>query len=685
MTTQSLLRSSRSAFAAVVVLLVVTVLPLHVPAVQGAEPAVPAKKSADGTPSLTSRGHGRGVLRTVGAARTASRHILVQLHPHTDEMRFLQDAHAQGLRRLSRVYGTTWLRMAVPAGANPAQAAAAARTLPGVLRATLDSVVTINDQIPPRDPIYKDDDDPSTKPCDPLLEICDPWTLVDQWGLFKVEAETGWVVQLGGPGVVIAILDSGIDLDHDDLWAKLWTNPGEVPDNGIDDDGNGLVDDVHGADFAGSNVGGLFDDPGFQDGNPDVPMGGTWVLDATATFGIRFVGDAAAGDGDDNNLDGLIDIGVTHGTFVAGIAGAMTDNVNPQTLQAEGMAGACWHCKLMPVRMINAEGWAFGSDAASAIYYAVNMGAHVINISWGIDLSGADPSEVEAIQVIADAIDFAANRGVIVVAAAGNSGTAGLHFPAIMKNTIAVGSSNWLDRRSAFSSHAVPAEIPDNGLDDDGNGWVDDVLDVVAPGELIWSTAVLSAYDSLLYELLGLPGLEPGTDTYGAADGTSFSTPLVSGYVGLLLSQNPGATLRQVRQAIRASARDILDPQGVGASLVGYDAYSGFGRLRMVVTTLTPEPNAPPVANAGPDQAVFVKGKADASTVTLDASGSHDPDGTLVSYQWLENGAQIATGKTTAVSLGIGSHTITLRVTDDDQVSSEDQLTVDVKKRGGKK
>jgi hypothetical protein len=71
--------------------------------------------------------------------------------------------------------------------------------------------------------------------------------------------------------------------------------------------------------------------------------------------------------------------------------------------------------------------------------------------------------------------------------------------------------------------------------------------------------------------------------------------------------------------------------------------------------------------------------------VTLDASGSHDPDGTLVSYQWLENGAQIATGKTTAVSLGIGSHTITLRVTDDDQASSEDQVTVEVNQRGGRK
>ena len=680
MAERSLSRPSGSAFV-LVVLLVAAVVLLHFPAVEGAEPIAPPRGSADGSASPIARGHGRGVTRMVGVARTATRHILVQLHPRADERRFLQDAGAQGLRRLSRVYGTTWLRMAIPAGANPAQAATAARTLPGVLRATLDPVVTINDQIPPRDPIYKDDDDPTTKPCDPFLEVCDPWTLVDQWGLFKVEAETGWAVTRGSQAVVIAILDSGMDLDHDDLVAKLWTNPGEIPGNGIDDDGNGIVDDVHGANFAGSNVGGLLDDPGSQDGNPDIPTGGTWVEDLTAIFGIRFVGNPAAGDGDDNNFDGLIDIGVTHGTMVAGIVGAMTDNpVSPGALEFEGMAGACWHCKLMPVRLINAEGWAFGSDAAAAILYATNMGAHVINISWGIDLAGASPADLQAIQVIADAIDIAANRGVIVVAAAGNSGTAGLHFPAIMKNTIAVGSSDWLDRRSEFSSYAVAAEIPDNGIDDDGNGFVDDVLDVVAPGELIWSTAVLSAYDALLYELLGLPGLEPGKDTYGAADGTSFATPLVSGYVGLLLSQNPGATLHQVRQIIRSNARDIL------AS--GYDAHSGFGRLRMVVPTLTPQPNELPVANAGPDQVVAIKGKAVTATVTLDGSVSRDPDGTIVSYQWFENGTDgtpIATGSTVSVNLGIGSHTITLRVTDDDQASSEDQVIIEVTKRGGKR
>ena len=628
----------------------------------------------------------RGALAQGPRARAGTRHILVQLHPHADEAPFLRDARGHGLRKLGRVHGSRWTRMAIPAGADPHAAAAAARTMPGVLRATLDPVVSINDQIPPRDPLYKNDDDPSTKPCDPFVQVCDPFDLVDQWGLFTVEAERGWIVQRGRPEIIIAILDSGVDLDHDDLRGKIWSNPRDIPGNGIDDDSNGIVDDVHGADFSGSNVGGPSDVPGSVDGNPDIPTGGEWVIDPAAwPFGIRFAGDAAVGDGIDNNVDGLIDIGVTHGTMAAGIAAAATDAINPETGQFEGMAGACWHCRIMPVRLINAEGWAFGSDAAAAISYAAHMGAHVINISWGFDLTSATPADLESLQIIADAIDDAASRGVIVVAAAGNSGTAGLHFPAVMRSVIAVGSSNWLDRRSAFSSHAMPAEVPDNGLDDDGNGWVDDVLDVVAPGELIWSTAVVSAYEALLYDALGIPGVAPGTDTYAAADGTSFATPLVSGYVGLILSQNPGATPRQVREVIRAHAVDILDPNGTGASLTGYDRYSGFGRLRLVVPTLASEPNESPVASAGPDQTVFVKGKAVAATVTLDASGSRDPDGALVSFQWLADGVALASGRTASVNLGLGTHAITLRVTDDDNATAEDQVTINVARRGGKR
>ena len=667
MTERPLVRFSGRFLTALLVLLVVTVQLLPLRAVEGAEPVLPPSAGdADGSPASGAKAHGRGATGTAAAARTARRHILVQLHPRASEQRFLQDARAHGLRWRGRVYGTRWLTMTIPAGANPEQAAAAARTVPGVLRATLDPVVSID--VSPRDPIYRDDDDPSTKPCDPFVTVCDPWDFVDQWGLFKVEAEGAWAVQRGTPGVVIAILDSGVDLDHDDLWANIWTNPGEIP-NGIDDDGNGIVDDLHGANFVGNHDGNLLEGPAPEDGSPDIPNEGSWVADSTSWLGIRFEGHPAVGDALDNNFDGLIDIGVSHGTMVAGIAGAMTDNINPNTAQFEGMAGACWHCTLMPVRLINAEGWAFGSDAASAIHYATAMGAHVINISWGIDLTAASPAVTEAIQVLADAIDFAVSRGVIVVAAAGNRGTAGLHFPARMENTIAVGSANWLDRRSSFSSYA-------------GAG---DVLDVIAPGEWIWSTAVLSAYDALLYELLGMPGFEPGTDTYGVADGTSFAAPLVSGYVGLILSQNPGATLGQVREVIRSSAVDILDPNGVGASLVGYDPYSGFGRLRMIVPTLTAVPNASPVADAGPDQTVYLKGKAGVATVTLDGSGSYDPDGTSISHEWLLDDQLIATGRTASVNLELGSHTITLRVTDDGQASSEDQVVVDVSKRGGKK
>ena len=89
-----------------------------------------------------------------------------------------------------------------------------------------------------------------------------------------------------------------------------------------------------------------------------------------------------------------MDIGVFHGTTVAGIVAAMTDNILVETGSYEGFAGTCWHCKLMPLRIINAEGDAFGSDAAEAIYYAVDNGARIINASWGIPPGAATQAEL---------------------------------------------------------------------------------------------------------------------------------------------------------------------------------------------------------------------------------------------------------------------------------------------------
>ena len=105
----------------------------------------------------------------------------------------------------------------------------------------------------------------------------------------------------------------------------------------------------------------------------------------------------------------------------------------------------------------------------------------------------------------------------------------------------------------------------------------------------------------------------------------------------------------------------------------------------MVVPTLTPQPNERPIADAGPDQTVWVKGKATTAEITLDASGSRDTDGTVVSFQWLDDGVPIATGRVVTVSLPLGTHAITLLVTDDDQATAEDTVQVQVAKRGGKK
>ena len=83
----------------------------------------------------------------------------------------------------------------------------------------------------------------------------------------------------------------------------------------------------------------------------------------------------------------------------------------------------------------------------------------------------------------------------------------------------------------------------------------------------------------------------PGLDAYeNVSQGTSFAAPLVSGYIGLLLSRHPDATFDQLRQVVRSYAVDILDPEGVGSNLVGYDQYTGFGRLRMVIPENLPAP-----------------------------------------------------------------------------------------------
>ena len=230
----------------------------------------------------------------------------------------------------------------------------------------------------------------------------------EQWNLPLMKLPQAWAIEKGDRNVVIAIIDSGIDYRHDDLAPKAWINPGEVPENGLDDDGNGYVDDVYGWDFT------------------DAPN-------------LQAEGDYLEGDNEPIDEKG-------HGTHVAGIAGAMPDN-------GIGVAGVAWECPLMAIRAglsLGGSSRMQDDDSAAAIVYAVDNGASVINMSWG--------SERRSF-VIQDAIDYAYARGAVLVAAAGNSQKPAAIFPAAYRKVIAVASTEQNQQRFYQSNFGASIDI----------------------------------------------------------------------------------------------------------------------------------------------------------------------------------------------------------------------------------
>lgn len=145
-----------------------------------------------------------------------------------------------------------------------------------------------------------------------------------------IDAANGWDIETGTSSVVVAVIDTGVALEHPDLTANLWNNAEEIPGDGIDNDDNGYVDDWRGWNFAENH-----NDPS------DVH---------------------------------------SHGTHVAGIIGAIADN-------ALGIAGVCWNCTIQPLACFDSSGEATNEDVVEAIYYAIDNGAKVINASWGDQFS----------------------------------------------------------------------------------------------------------------------------------------------------------------------------------------------------------------------------------------------------------------------------------------------------------
>ncbi len=237
----------------------------------------------------------------------------------------------------------------------------------------------------------------------------------EQWSLPAMKMPEAWTIEKGDKNVVIAIVDSGIDYRHDDLANKIWVNQDEIPDNEIDDDENGYVDDTHGWDFT------------------DAPN-------------LQAEGDFVEGDNEPIDESG-------HGTHVAGIAGAEPNN-------GIGIAGVAWNCSLMAVR----AGLSLGGgsrmqddDSAAAIVYAADNGADIINMSWG--------SKQQSF-VIRDAIEYAYARGVVLIGAAGNSNETESIFPAAYRKVIAVASTNQFQQRFYRSNYGASVDIsaPGNGI-----------------------------------------------------------------------------------------------------------------------------------------------------------------------------------------------------------------------------
>lgn len=248
----------------------------------------------------------------------------------------------------------------------------------------------------------------------------------DQWYAPLVGAEEAWDVTAGADDVVVAVIDTGIDLDHVDLKGRLWSNSVEVAGNGIDDDENGYIDDVSGWDFVDSD-----NDPTAEESNVDVQFDGT-----------------------------------SHGTFIAGIIAATANN-------SQGYAGLTWKGKIMPLRILDQEGSGTDEAAARSIRYAVKNGADVINLSF------AGPNTRRQ---LSQAIKEAYEAGVVVVAALGNEGI-DVDFmpvyPACSRSVtddwvIGVTASDERDRQTDFTNYGKScADIAAPGVNINSLGFYD--------------------------------------------------------------------------------------------------------------------------------------------------------------------------------------------------------------------
>ncbi|MDP3149807.1 MAG: S8 family peptidase, partial [Ignavibacteria bacterium] len=246
-----------------------------------------------------------------------------------------------------------------------------------------------------------------------------------QWALTKIDAFNAWKITEGTDSVVVGVIDTGIDFYHPDLVDNIFINKGEngtdnfgndKRSNGIDDDGNGFVDDYQGWDFT--------DRTGF----PFDSTGGDYLVWDNYPM-------------DENNF--------SHGTSVAGIIAATSNN-------GIGISGIAPKLKVMNLRAFDPDGYGEEDDVAAAILYAINNGAKIINMSFG---------DVSYSYVLRDVIRYVYSQNVVMVASSGNSNSTELHYPSSYDEVISVGNSTQDDYVSANSNYGSTLDLVAPGTD----------------------------------------------------------------------------------------------------------------------------------------------------------------------------------------------------------------------------
>ncbi len=321
----------------------------------------------------------------------------------------------------------------------------------------------------------------------------DQWHLQGEEITGGIDAYKAWDKENGNPNITIAILDSGTDILHEDLKGNIWVNPGEDLDgdgvvwdlddmNGIDDDGNGLIDDLSGWDFENNN----------------------------------------------NDLPGPL----FHGTRVAGIVGSETNDMQGVAGVAGGWTQTDKGCKML-IGAISEIG-INSANVDDAILYAVEKGAKIITLSFGIGYSAALENTINSVYI---------NNNCFIDCSSGNNGLAHITFPANVQHCFAVGASNQ-NKLKVFTSSF-------------GTG-----LMVVAPGVDIKSTV--------------------NNNTYGTDDGTSFSSPQVAATAGLILSRYPDFTAKDIEEVVCLTAAKISPNTYTYVDGYEYGSWNykvGYGKL----------------------------------------------------------------------------------------------------------